>query len=191
MKLEFAGVFTGLPKGAPRPLVDGAGGPAPRGCGEDGPSAAGGASASAAEYTQGTMVPKAAYGQSLHALHAHAIDVEEGTDMAVGSYAFAPGFSTGWHTHAPALTIVTRGVVTYYEGRDGACVKSEEYRARQAYTHVGGLHIGTNDNAEPAHVVIVWFNLPHGGNSAVPVLGTTLDVTDFTPLPPGDCPRLF
>lgn len=186
--LEFAGAFLGLPKGTAKPLVDGAGGSAPSGC----PSAPAAPGAAAGEHARGTMVPISEFGVSVPKPgEANRIVAEETKDVLVASYEFQPNFSTGWVTHLPALVIVTRGTMTYYEGQAGQCVIAAEYTAGQAYTHPGRLHLATNEGPEIVDMTVVYFNLPHGGaGGVVPVLGNTLDANDFTPLPPRDCPSL-
>lgn len=189
--LEFAGVFSKLDQKAAKPLVGVAAGTAPAACKGSGFAAASTSTAGVSEFVRGTLVPLAAYGKSLHAKTAGGITVEAGKDMLIGSYTLLPGFSSGWATHMPAITIVSRGTFTYYEARDGGCVKSEEYVPGQAYTHVGGLHMGVNEGDEPVDLVIIYFNLPHGGvGQMVPGVGNTMDGIDFTPLPPAECPRL-
>jgi quercetin dioxygenase-like cupin family protein len=186
--LRFAGIFMGLREDGPQPLAGGAGGPAPAGCAKpaDGPQTV------AAEQVRGTMVAISEYGVSVPKPgEANRIVVQEAKDVLVASYQFQPKFSTGWRTHLPALLIVTRGTMTYYEGQAGQCVIAGEYSAGQAYTHAGGLHLATNEGPEIVDMTAVYFNLPHGGAGAlVPVLGNTLDANDFTPLPPRDCPSL-
>lgn len=180
---EFAGVFVNLKKGGAEPLTDGTGESAPAGCkGASGYTAASTSGASVADVARGTMVPVAHYGRSVHALGAKGVAVEAGKDVLVSYYSVLPGFSSGWSTHMPAVAIVTRGTFTYYEDFGGGkCAKSEVYTPGQAYTHVGGFHLGANEGTEPADVTIVYFNLPHGGNGAVPVVGHTIDAVDFTP----------
>lgn len=186
--LEFAGVFLGLTTGGAKPLVDGVGGPTPAGCTQ----AAGSPGASDTSVARGTMVPISEYGVSVPAEgEANRIVAEETKDVLVASYELQPKFSTGWVTHLPAIAVVTRGTMTYYEGQAGQCVIAAQYTAGQAYTHAGGLHLATNEGPEVVDMTVVYFNLPHGGAGAVvPVLGNTLDANDFTPLPPRDCPSL-
>ena len=44
------------------------------------------------------------------------------SDLYVQSNVWQPGGSTGWHTHpGPSLVIVTKGVLTEYEGDDPTC----------------------------------------------------------------------
>ena len=44
------------------------------------------------------------------------------SDLYVQSNIWQPGGSTGWHTHpGPSLIIVTKGVLTEYEGDDPTC----------------------------------------------------------------------
>jgi quercetin dioxygenase-like cupin family protein len=138
------------------------------------------------------MVPVSEYGVSAPTQGAaNRIVAAEAKDVLVTSYEFQPKFSTGWETHLPAIVVVTRGTMTYYEGQAGQCVIAGQYTAGQAYTHPGNLHLATNEGPEIVDLTVVYFNLPHGGAGAVvPVLGNTVDANDFTPLPPRDCPSL-
>ena len=105
-------------------------------------------------------------------------------------YTVLPGFSTGWVTHVPGVAIVTKGAFTYYEARDGGCVKSEQYGPGQAYTHVGGLHMGVNESDSPTELVVVYFNMPHGGlGGVVPVVGNTPGTERFRVAPWGEYPQ--
>jgi quercetin dioxygenase-like cupin family protein len=189
--VEFAGIFLNLAPGAASPLVDGVAESAPTGCRDAGHAAFATATPAVSDHVRATMVPIAAYGHSVHARGAHGITAEPATDMLVTSYEFPPGFSTGWITHQPQLAFVTRGTLTYYEGRDGRCVRSETYRPGQAFIHQGGLHMAVNEGTEPLDATIIYFNLPHGSPASfVPGAGS-LDGIDFTALPPTDCPRPF
>ena len=51
-------------------------------------------------------------------------------DMVVRTHAYAPGSSTGWHTHpGPVFITVLEGQVTFYEVDDPTCTptRSEEH----------------------------------------------------------------
>jgi len=44
------------------------------------------------------------------------------SDVFVQSNVWAPGGSTGWHTHpGPSLILVTAGTISGYEGDDPSC----------------------------------------------------------------------
>jgi quercetin dioxygenase-like cupin family protein len=63
------------------------------------------------------------------------------TDVYVQQNTWAPGGSTGWHTHPGASFImVTSGTVTAYEGDDPACAP-HVYTAGQGFVDPGGEHV--------------------------------------------------
>jgi mannose-6-phosphate isomerase-like protein (cupin superfamily) len=145
--------------------------------------------ASVVRSSRGTFVGPDAYGHSDHAHHAGGIAVEAGKDVYVVSVRAEPGGTSGWMTHRATLGIVTKGTLTYYEGRDGRCVKSQ-FRAGQAYVHGSPVtHIASNEGPEPLEAIYMFFNMPHNAHP-VPVAGNFTEAIDITPLPPVDCPRL-
>jgi quercetin dioxygenase-like cupin family protein len=63
------------------------------------------------------------------------------SDVYVQSNVWAPGGSTGWHTHpGHSLIIVTAGTVTDYEGHDPDC-KPHVYKTGMAFMDPGGEHV--------------------------------------------------
>jgi quercetin dioxygenase-like cupin family protein len=63
------------------------------------------------------------------------------SDVYVQSNVWAPGGSTGWHTHpGHSLIIVTLGTVTDYEGHDPEC-KPHVYKKGMAFIDPGGEHV--------------------------------------------------
>jgi quercetin dioxygenase-like cupin family protein len=63
------------------------------------------------------------------------------SDVYVQSNVWAPGGSTGWHTHpGHSLIIVTAGTVTDYEGHDPEC-KPHVYKTGMAFIDPGGEHV--------------------------------------------------
>ena len=63
------------------------------------------------------------------------------SDVYVQSNAWAPGGSTGWHTHpGHSLIIVTAGEVTAYEGHDRRC-KPHVYTVGMGLVDPGGDHV--------------------------------------------------
>jgi quercetin dioxygenase-like cupin family protein len=138
----------------------------------------------------GAFVGPDAYRNSAHGHHAGAISIEAGNDVYVVSYRGEPYASAGWMTHRPALGIITKGTLTYYEAHDGRCVKSGEFSAGQAYVHAAPVtHLPVNEGPGPVEAIFVYFNLPHNANP-LPVAGNQTDAVNWGPLPPGDCPRL-
>jgi quercetin dioxygenase-like cupin family protein len=63
------------------------------------------------------------------------------SDVYVQSNTWAPGGSTGWHTHpGHSLIIVTTGAVTDYEGHDPDC-KPHVYKTGMGFVDPGGDHV--------------------------------------------------
>src|SRR5271170_942031 len=63
------------------------------------------------------------------------------SDVYVQSNVWAPGGSTGWHSHpGDSLIIVTAGTVTDYEGHDPDC-KPHVYKAGTGFVDPGGGHV--------------------------------------------------
>jgi uncharacterized cupin superfamily protein len=81
------------------------------------------------------------------------------SDIYVQSNVWAPGGSTGWHSHpGHSLVIVTAGTVTNYEGHDPAC-KPHVYKTGMAFVDPGGdhIHILRNEGAVEARTIAVQF----------------------------------
>jgi quercetin dioxygenase-like cupin family protein len=63
------------------------------------------------------------------------------SDVYVQSNVWAPGGSTGWHSHpGHSLIIVTAGTVTDYEGQDPDC-KPHVYKTGMGFVDPGGDHV--------------------------------------------------
>src|SRR5262249_15287588 len=63
------------------------------------------------------------------------------SDLYVQNNVWAPGGSTGWHTHpGHSLIIVTAGTVTAYEGDDPDC-KPSVYTRGMGFVDPGGDHV--------------------------------------------------
>ena len=99
------------------------------------------------------------------------------SDLYVQNNVWAPGGTTGWHTHpGHSLIIVTAGTVTAYEGDDPSC-KPHVYTAGQGFVDEGGdhVHVIRNEDSVEARTVAVQL-IPAGatrridadGNSACP-----------------------
>ena len=85
------------------------------------------------------------------------------SDIYVQSNVWAPGGSTGWHSHlGQSLILVTEGTVTDYEGHDPAC-KPHVYKKGMAFVDPGGdhVHILRNEGAVEAKTIAVQF-IPAG-----------------------------
>jgi hypothetical protein len=79
------------------------------------------------------------------------------SDVYVQSNVWAPGGSTGWHSHpGHSLIIVTAGTVTDYEGHDPDC-KPHVYKTGMAFVDQGGdhVHILRNEGAVDAQTIAV------------------------------------
>jgi quercetin dioxygenase-like cupin family protein len=79
------------------------------------------------------------------------------SDVYVQSNVWAPGGSTGWHSHpGHSLIIVTAGTVTDYEGHDSDC-KPHVYKTGMAFVDAGGdhMHIIRNEGTVEAKTIAV------------------------------------
>jgi quercetin dioxygenase-like cupin family protein len=79
------------------------------------------------------------------------------SDVYVQSNVWAPGGSTGWHSHpGDSLIIVTAGTVTDYEGHDSAC-KPHVYTKGMGFVDPGGdhVHILRNESDVEARTIAV------------------------------------
>jgi hypothetical protein len=79
------------------------------------------------------------------------------SDVYVQSNVWAPGGSTGWHSHpGHSLIIVTAGTVTDYEGHDPDC-KPHVYKTGMAFVDQGSdhVHILRNEGAVDAQTIAV------------------------------------
>lgn len=76
-------------------------------------------------------------------------------DIVVRRHDYAPGSSTGWHTHpGPVFITVLEGEVTFYEYDDPTCTPTV-VKAGQGYVDTGRGHIGRNETGQPAKDVTV------------------------------------
>jgi hypothetical protein len=81
------------------------------------------------------------------------------TDLYVQSNVWAPGGTTGWHTHpGPSLVIVTAGTLTVYDGDEPSCAP-HVYSAsgENSFVDVGGgdVHMISNDGTAEARTIAV------------------------------------
>jgi quercetin dioxygenase-like cupin family protein len=79
------------------------------------------------------------------------------SDLYVQSNVWAPGGSTGWHTHpGHSLIIVTAGTVTAYEGNDPTCTP-HVYSPGMGFVDPGGdhVHLLRNEGAIEARTIAV------------------------------------
>ncbi len=99
------------------------------------------------------------------------------SDVYVVSNTFAPGGSSGWHTHpGPSLITVKSGTITAYEGDDPTCTP-RIYHAGEGFVDPGGdhVHLLRNETDSPAETIAVQL-LPAGAPRRI-------DAPD-----PGNCP---
>ena len=76
-------------------------------------------------------------------------------DIVVRTNDYAPGASTGWHTHpGPVFITVTQGEITFYEVDDPTC-SPKVVTAGHGYVDLGHGHIGINETGNPAKDVAV------------------------------------
>jgi Cupin domain len=76
-------------------------------------------------------------------------------DMVVRQHVYAPGSSTGWHTHpGPVFITVLEGHVTFYERDDPTCTP-KVVGPGEGYVDTGHGHIGRNETGLPARDITV------------------------------------
>ena len=92
-------------------------------------------------------------------------------DIVVRTHDYAPGSSTGWHSHpGPVFITVLEGKVTFYESEDPSCTPRVVSKG-EGYVDTGHGHIGRNESEAPAKDVTVIFapvSLPFRGEIAAP-----------------------
>jgi quercetin dioxygenase-like cupin family protein len=179
--LEFFGIFFGQPTGATKPLAEGPTEAAPAGCDDV---------KAASVSPSGVSVPTSAAALFVGSYYSQGatLKIEPGLDMFATHYDAAPGWSSGWFAHNPAVNVMEAGELTYVEAKDGKCDESESYRAGEAFYHPRHRHIAANYGKEHVLITTMYFNLPHG--ESLPGPGNQLTAADFSQLPPADCPRL-
>ena len=180
--LDFFGIFFGQPTGATKPLAEGPTEAAPAGC--TGAEAIGGS-------PSGVSVATSAAGLFVSSYYNEGatLEITPGLDMFATHYDAAPGWSSGWFAHYPAVNVMEAGELTYVEAKNGKCDESEVYRAGDAFYHPRHRHIAANYGKEHVLITTMYFNLPH--NDALPgPAGNQLSAADFSQMPPADCPRL-
>ena len=76
-------------------------------------------------------------------------------DIVVRTHDYAPGSSTGWHSHpGPVFITVLEGQVTFYERDDPTCTPKVVSKG-EGYVDTGRGHIGRNESGAPAKDVAV------------------------------------
>lgn len=95
------------------------------------------------------------------------------SDLYVQSNVWAPGGTTGWHTHpGQSLITVTAGTVTAYEGDDPSCTPTE-YTVGMTFVDPGGdhVHVLRNEGALEARTIAVQL-LPAGAGRRIDAAGS-------------------
>jgi quercetin dioxygenase-like cupin family protein len=90
------------------------------------------------------------------------------SDAYVVDNKFAPGATTGWHSHpGPSLILVVAGAVTDYVGDDPACTP-HVYAAGAGFVDPGGtdVHLLRNETSAPAETIAVQL-LPGGADRRI------------------------
>ena len=92
-------------------------------------------------------------------------------DVVVRTHDYAPGSSTGWHTHpGPVFITVVEGTLTFYEYDDGSC-KSKVVSKGEGYVDNGRGHIARNESGAPARdvsVIVAPVGQPFRGELSAP-----------------------
>lgn len=87
-------------------------------------------------------------------------------DIVVRTHDYAPGSSTGWHSHpGPVFITVLEGMVTFYEKDDPTCTPKVVLKG-EGYVDTGRGHVGRNESGALAKDVTVFFapvSLPFRG----------------------------
>jgi quercetin dioxygenase-like cupin family protein len=107
------------------------------------------------------------------------IGTSHGTDVVVAQNTFAPGGSSGWHSHpGVAVAVVQSGQITLYkEPIGGGECRTHTYSAGQTFfERPGNMQNGVNNGSTDAVLFVTFFKVPHAGSARI-------DQPD-----PGDCP---
>lgn len=94
------------------------------------------------------------------------------SDLYVQNNVWAPGGTTGWHTHpGHSLITVTAGTVAVYEGDDPTCTP-HYYTVGQGFVDEGGdhVHVIRNEGAVEAKTVAVQL-IPAGATRRIDASG--------------------
>jgi hypothetical protein len=77
-------------------------------------------------------------------------EAKRSTDVVVRRHQYAPGGSTGWHSHPyPVFITVTEGQLTFYAYDDPTCTPIV-VSAGQGYVDSGHGHLGRNETGQAA-----------------------------------------
>jgi quercetin dioxygenase-like cupin family protein len=111
-----------------------------------------------------TILGKSTFDQFHVTAHSHEADhwkalikTHGRSDVYVVDNQFAPGATTGWHSHpGPSLILVVAGTITDYMGDDPACAP-HVYSAGAGFIDPGGadVHMLRNETSTPAETIAV------------------------------------
>jgi quercetin dioxygenase-like cupin family protein len=87
-------------------------------------------------------------------------------DIVVGENSFAPGGSSGWHSHPGKVIIgVARGSITIYHGDD---CSGTTYSAGDVFIeHPGVVIDGVNEGTTAAVLNVTYLGVPVGGSPRI------------------------
>ena len=91
------------------------------------------------------------------------------TDVVTIEQRFAPGGTTGWHSHpGPAFILVAQGTITLYDGDDPTCTP-HRYSAGEGFVDAGfgHVHIARNEGTTDVVVYATYLNVPVGGSPRI------------------------
>jgi len=101
-------------------------------------------------------------------------------DIVTTQFTFAPGATSGWHTHSGATTVVvTSGVLSYWRTPD--CIKrtleaGDSVNLSDAVISPGGgtgLDLARNEGTVPVTVMVTAVNMPVGSNELLTPVSST------------------
>ena len=94
----------------------------------------------------------------------HRISAPLGTDVVVTHITFAPGGTTGWHSHPGATVVLVKsGIFNLYRDVNGRCRHSVFVAGSGFVEGPGEVHIGRNESATtPLDVMVTNFNVAAG-----------------------------
>ena len=107
-----------------------------------------------------TVIGRGTYGAfKVQAADADAVEFSSASgrpvDVVVRTHDYAPGSTTGWHTHpGPIFITVVEGTLTFYEYDDRTCAPKVVPKG-QGYVDSGHGHIARNESGAPARDVSV------------------------------------
>lgn len=89
------------------------------------------------------------------------IPLREGTDVIVVRNRFAPGGSSGWHSHpGGAIVVVTEGEITLYRSVGNHCDATKYIKGQAFIERPSDVQEGVNTGTVPAFVVVTFPSVP-------------------------------